>query len=301
MYIKKLKSLSLNNKYSRICFNIIDNALRRDCLEGYFEKHHILPKSFELGGETDPNNIVKLTFREHYIIHKLLTKIIIDKKFRKKMYFALWQMSNRYVCISSRQYEYAKNIFSIHMKEHMKDLWKDQEYKDKMYESREWYYKDKDRQKEHSEYLKELMKDSEYKKICVDPMREAHKYIDHTSKEWTERSFNSPEAKAKAAERARSEEGRIKASMRELNKGDEFLSDRGKNMAKIAFDNGVAKFGSEELYRAHLSNRIKGRVKMLNVKTREIKMIRNPQDMSSDWIILKKLSKEEREFIICNK
>ena len=33
------------------------------------ELHHIAPRSFGLGGETDPSNLVKLSFREHFIAH----------------------------------------------------------------------------------------------------------------------------------------------------------------------------------------------------------------------------------------
>jgi 5-methylcytosine-specific restriction endonuclease McrA len=37
------------------------------------EKHHIVPKC--LGGNDDLSNLVKLTFREHLIAHRLLTRI----------------------------------------------------------------------------------------------------------------------------------------------------------------------------------------------------------------------------------
>ena len=36
----------------------------------YYEKHHIIPKS--IGGSDIDNNLVKLTYKEHYIAHKLL-------------------------------------------------------------------------------------------------------------------------------------------------------------------------------------------------------------------------------------
>lgn len=39
----------------------------------YIEKHHIIPKS--MGGSNSKDNLVKLTAREHYIIHWLLYKI----------------------------------------------------------------------------------------------------------------------------------------------------------------------------------------------------------------------------------
>lgn len=44
----------------------------------YFEEHHINPKS--LGGNNNPDNLVKLTFREHFIAHWLLYRIYPDNK-----------------------------------------------------------------------------------------------------------------------------------------------------------------------------------------------------------------------------
>ena len=45
----------------------------RDSRAKYTEIHHIIPKC--MGGTDDKSNLVKLTAREHYIAHKLLTKI----------------------------------------------------------------------------------------------------------------------------------------------------------------------------------------------------------------------------------
>jgi hypothetical protein len=42
----------------------------------YSEKHHIIPKSF--GGSNEKENIICLTAREHFIIHRLLAKIYPD-------------------------------------------------------------------------------------------------------------------------------------------------------------------------------------------------------------------------------
>lgn len=58
--------------YQRIYDEIIKKA-RSEIKEGYIEKHHILPKC--MGGNDDPENIVQLTAREHYICHWLLAKI----------------------------------------------------------------------------------------------------------------------------------------------------------------------------------------------------------------------------------
>ena len=54
--------------YMRIYNSIIQNAQSKNRKKGkgeYFENHHILPKC--QGGTNNPNNLVLLTAREHYI------------------------------------------------------------------------------------------------------------------------------------------------------------------------------------------------------------------------------------------
>lgn len=58
--------------YQRIYDEIIENR-KQNIPECYSERHHIIPKS--LGGTNDKDNIVRLTAREHFICHLLLTKL----------------------------------------------------------------------------------------------------------------------------------------------------------------------------------------------------------------------------------
>lgn len=58
--------------YQKIYENLILRARHR-IINGYFEKHHIIPKC--LKGSDDPCNIVNLTPEEHYFAHLLLVKI----------------------------------------------------------------------------------------------------------------------------------------------------------------------------------------------------------------------------------
>lgn len=62
----------LTNKYTHWYYNIIHQAQART-LTGYFERHHIIPKS--LGGNNSTTNLVNLTAREHFICHWLLLKM----------------------------------------------------------------------------------------------------------------------------------------------------------------------------------------------------------------------------------
>jgi hypothetical protein len=97
----------LQNKYTRV-YNIIIDRARQRSIDSYTEKHHIIPQS--LGGSNDPSNIVKLTAREHFICHLLLTKMVEGKN-KSKMYQAAWMMAfvhgkgqERYK-VSNRTYE----------------------------------------------------------------------------------------------------------------------------------------------------------------------------------------------------
>lgn len=97
----------LTNKYTKWYYNIIANAGNRIVVDQYVEKHHIIPKS--MGGSNINSNLAKLTAREHFICHVLLTKMTtgLDKK---KMLHAVWcfvrsSKNQQRIKISSRQYE----------------------------------------------------------------------------------------------------------------------------------------------------------------------------------------------------
>lgn len=58
--------------YQKIYDQIIERAKTRK-LEGYREKHHIIPRC--IGGINEKSNIVELTAREHFLCHWLLYEI----------------------------------------------------------------------------------------------------------------------------------------------------------------------------------------------------------------------------------
>lgn len=66
-----LGNMFINNKYKTWHDNIITKAKNRT-LTCYTEKHHILPKC--LGGLNNEDNLVRLTAKEHFIVHMLLCK-----------------------------------------------------------------------------------------------------------------------------------------------------------------------------------------------------------------------------------
>lgn len=103
----------INNKYTNWYNSLIQKAKNRT-ITGYTENHHIIPSS--LGGTNEDKNLVRLTAREHFICHLLLTRMTNGND-RYKMIYALHMLSNvknigsgRYTP-TSRLYEYAKKLF----------------------------------------------------------------------------------------------------------------------------------------------------------------------------------------------
>lgn len=70
--------------------------------DGYAERHHVLPRS--LGGGDEPENLVWLTPREHFIAHLLLARIHGGSQWYAAMMFA----AGRNRTVSSRLYDMAK-------------------------------------------------------------------------------------------------------------------------------------------------------------------------------------------------
>lgn len=104
------------NKYNTWYNNITEKARTRT-LDGYKERHHIIPVS--LGGSNNKENLVDLTAREHFICHWLLVKMYTGES-KAKMVYALngmkrnGQYTQRYETkITSRVYENLKKEFSI--------------------------------------------------------------------------------------------------------------------------------------------------------------------------------------------
>jgi len=107
----------IDNKYSHWYYSIITNAKARVLSkEVYTESHHILPKS--LGGNNSKDNLARLTAREHYIVHRLLIKMILDPASKRKMQFALnafrrSSKNQQRSTLTSKQYEIIRKEVSI--------------------------------------------------------------------------------------------------------------------------------------------------------------------------------------------
>ena len=97
--------------YQKIHDQLIDRAKNRK-LTGYKERHHIIPKC--MGGTNHEDNLVFLTAREHFIVHKLLCEIHPKHHGIFKGYYAMAMLNqtSRNIALTSREYEYLRKDFS---------------------------------------------------------------------------------------------------------------------------------------------------------------------------------------------
>lgn len=107
-------------KYLKSYVLLIEKSKARNRPKKDNEVHHIIPKS--LGGSNKKSNLVVLSKREHYIAHKLLTKIYVSGENHFKMICAMkrFHPSDESYKINSRNYEILKSKFNKLASEYMK-------------------------------------------------------------------------------------------------------------------------------------------------------------------------------------
>jgi hypothetical protein len=180
--------------YQKVYNSIVERGQVREP-EGYYEVHHIVPKC--MGGSNEPENLTKLTAREHFIAHWLLARIYSDNK---GILYSFWMMCNmsghrnRTYTFSSRVYEEARDSFCQTHSVLMKD---------KMFR----YYDDPDIKRLHSEKVKHSLslKGEEYlekrskwsKKLWEDPVYK-EKQSAKSKKMWERQDYRENYSKARA-------------------------------------------------------------------------------------------------------
>jgi hypothetical protein len=117
-FIKIIQEISHPNKYTKWYINIINNP----DLSDKTENHHIVPDclfinrtrkgppGFVDDNPNDPENIVKLSLRQHFIVHMLLPKMIIDKNYGFRLTSAIAKLMNN--TVNSRTYKTAKKFLT---------------------------------------------------------------------------------------------------------------------------------------------------------------------------------------------
>ena len=121
--MSKLKFPTPDNTYyfeHYISFIISITEKRENKRIGYMEGHHIIPRSFFEEVDTDrddPENLIYLTAREHYIAHKLLARAY---EHHHSEVSAFWYMSTkgRHI-ITAEEYSEAREKFSRNHSEYM--------------------------------------------------------------------------------------------------------------------------------------------------------------------------------------
>ena len=103
----------LDNKYTKTYFSIIENALlqrrvklpKSDPMFTYYEEHHIIPRCV---GGLELEHLVLLTAREHFLCHRLLTKMA----FGNTKYRLIWALARFTDEKYSRAYERHKRYLA---------------------------------------------------------------------------------------------------------------------------------------------------------------------------------------------
>jgi hypothetical protein len=95
-----------DSKYTKWYFSICHKKY-----DGITENHHIIPKS--LGGLDNTENIVSISPKAHFICHWLLTKMILDKKMKEKMYYAFNFMLLKPKDLKEKRYYPCSRVYDI--------------------------------------------------------------------------------------------------------------------------------------------------------------------------------------------
>lgn len=97
--------------YQKLYDKLMQTRKERELIkEKGYEIHHIVPKC--LGGDNEEDNLVKLTFREHYIAHWILAKIYINNPKIHYGFLCMLRSPNENRRLTSRMVETIKNNFS---------------------------------------------------------------------------------------------------------------------------------------------------------------------------------------------
>ena len=118
--------ISNKSKYAQYYIDLCGNILLRNYINKndakeqtgkYIETHHIVPRSVNKMYEKSKNNLLHCTAREHFVLHKLLSKMFIgeNKINHRKMLRAvtMFKMENNQQSrnFSSRDYEYIRKCY----------------------------------------------------------------------------------------------------------------------------------------------------------------------------------------------
>lgn len=82
----------------------------------YSERHHILPRC--IGGTDGEDNLIYLTYREHFIAHKILAEENPENRRLGYAYWCMANMNNSRKIITPEEYEEARSLHVSRLKEY---------------------------------------------------------------------------------------------------------------------------------------------------------------------------------------
>ena len=96
-----------NNEYYRKYIELIDYAKSEEYeLQEYYEKHHIVPRSFyekkHMSIDNSDDNLVALNLTDHFLCHWYMSKCCVQKM-KRSMEYAVVLMSNMVNCKTNRE------------------------------------------------------------------------------------------------------------------------------------------------------------------------------------------------------
>lgn len=117
MSTEKLFERSNNHRMIRRYVSLVESISKRDRPPENFHKHHILPKAKDMFPEYSsfadhPWNELKVSLREHYLLHWMLAKAFPGTSQSRCFYYMCNTLSKR----KSRDYEKAKLVHLENMK-----------------------------------------------------------------------------------------------------------------------------------------------------------------------------------------
>ena len=206
--------------YRKIYMNIINKAKNeeRSKKEGYYEKHHILPKSIYPLWANRKSNMVLLTAREHFFCHQLLTKIYPGKKMNYALIKLMYSNNNPHkkekIKISSREYERIKKLNHFFGKDNPNfgNKWSDEQRAKASERTKEWLknhnnpnfgnkWSDEQKQKLSAKKKGRQFYTNGEKTICVFEGEEPDGYIKGHNKDFNPKTENGKKTKIENGKR----------------------------------------------------------------------------------------------------
>lgn len=182
--------------YQRVYTQFIADRRANPPADGeYTEKHHILPRS--LGGDDEPDNLIRLTAGDHFFAHVLLAKI-----YGGAMWYAISLMSKASKFTMGREprklYEYQKKHIARVNSQEFKRRHKDPEYAAHHRQLSFDRWQDPEYRAKQTARMKKAWQDPEYiEKMANRKKPNGDKISEHNKRLWATEEYRNKMSKRK--------------------------------------------------------------------------------------------------------